>query len=163
RRRQWPGHCGARSGEGLPRALHHQAARYRSRPGLGLPQRHTASQWFHSGRIRRSRPRQADALHRSTPRTSQCIVTMFPPILVLDDEELVLESTSDLLRRLFQGRAEVLAARTMSEALDQLERHADTLAVTVVDLNLGEGKDTGDKFLKTVRRTSADIFNILNT
>src|SRR5262245_23290580 len=88
---------------------------------------------------------------------------MFPHILVLDDEELVLESTSDLLRRLFHGRAEVLSARTMAEALEQLERHVDTLAVTVVDLNLGEGKDTGDKFLKTVRRTSADIFNILNT
>lgn len=88
---------------------------------------------------------------------------MLPHILILDDEELVLESTADLLRRLFKGRAEVLTARTMAEAVDQLEKHADSLAVTVVDLNLGEGKDTGDKFLKAVRRTSADIFNILNT
>ncbi|MEW6747189.1 MAG: sigma 54-interacting transcriptional regulator [Planctomycetota bacterium] len=88
---------------------------------------------------------------------------MVPHVLIVDDEPLVLESTAELLGRLFEGRAGLLTARSMDEAIEVIEKHSDTLAVAVVDHNLGESKKTGEQLLKAIRRLSDDVFTILNT
>ena len=87
-----------------------------------------------------------------------------PVILVVDDEQTILASLRDQLRRMFGHRFTYETAASAPEAwsvLDELVGEGATIVVIVSDWLMPEVK--GDEFLAEVRRRHPDIVRILLT